>query len=102
MTIDLRFQAVYSFDTLTENGSVIIHSYHHHVQTCMWTPRGGLKVFRALMASPLKWTRTRESSLDLRVPINSSNTLGNDNSHLCLAHLSLGTKGSYASISVCL
>ncbi len=34
---------IYSFDTVTSTVSVIIHSYRHHVQTCMWTPRGGLK-----------------------------------------------------------
>ena len=43
MTIDLRFQAIYSFDTLTWTVSVIIHSYRHHVQTCIWTPVVALK-----------------------------------------------------------
>ena len=40
----LRFQAIYSFDTLTWTVPVITNGYHHRVQTCVWTPVVALNV----------------------------------------------------------
>ncbi len=44
MAADLRFQAIYTFNTLISMVTLIIDSCCDFVKTSEWTPRGGLKL----------------------------------------------------------
>ncbi len=70
MAADLRFQAIYTFNTLISMVTLIIDSCCDFVKTPDWTPRGGLKIFVIVLskeefAGPTKRTIGRQGPTHL-------------------------------------